>query len=159
MQKQGWTDKDLTLISANTETGQIALLQRGDVKALSVSPPNNVLAERAGGHEILSSATFDIPSVQNGLAVSRKTLPQKRPVLLNVLKASIEAMARWKKDPAFTKNVISTYLKAPDQTYIDASYEAYAAIWPMVPYPDRAGMANVVELAAADNPKAKWPHL
>jgi NitT/TauT family transport system substrate-binding protein len=155
MARQGWKESDVTFVNGNTVAGQVGLLQRGDAQAIAVSPPNDVLAERAGAHLVLDAAALNIASQQNGLVVSRKVLAAKRPAILNMIKASIESFARWQKDPPFVKDVIKKYLKETDQRFIDVGYEAYLPIWPKAPYPSNEGFAAVIEDLASQNPKAK----
>jgi ABC-type nitrate/sulfonate/bicarbonate transport system substrate-binding protein len=154
-QRIGLKESDVTFLNANTVPGQMALLQRGDAQVLSVSPPNNVLAERAGAHQIFDTVEANMPTQGNGMVVSRKVLAEKRPAFLNMTRASIEAIHRWKTDPAFSKEVIKKYLKESDQRFVDAGYEAYVPVFPKVPYPSRDGFEVVVEEVASQNPKAK----
>ncbi|MFI5266874.1 MAG: ABC transporter substrate-binding protein [Chloroflexota bacterium] len=153
--KQGWTEKDLTFVNANTVAGQVALLQRGDAQGTAVSPPNDVLAERVGAHLVLDSQTLNLASQQNGLVISKKVLAAKRPAVVNMIKASIESFVRWQKDPAFVKDVIKKYLKETDQRFIDVGYEAYLTVWPKAPYPSKDGFQTVIDEVATQNPKAK----
>jgi NitT/TauT family transport system substrate-binding protein len=154
IQKYGWKDNDVKFLPAKDVAGQVGVLQRGDVQAIAVGPPNNVLAERIGAHEILDTAKMGIASQQNGITISRKLLATKRPAMLNVVKASIEGIHRWKTDPAFAKGVIKKYLKQDDQRFIDVGYEAYVDIFPQVPYPTREGLTEVIRQVTIDNPKA-----
>ncbi len=141
VERQGWKPDDLTFISAQTVAGQLTMLASGDVQAIAVSPPNNVLAEEAGAHEILDTVTLNEPEQNNGFAVSRKYLGENRATVLNVIKASVEAMARWKRDAPFVKDVIRKYLRLDNQRFVDVGYEAYAPVWPEAPYPSREGFA------------------
>ena len=151
----GWKESDLNYVNANDVNGQVALLKTGDVQAISVSPPNNVLAEQVGAHQILDSAELKEPEQNVGVAVTRTYLLEHRPIVSSMLKASIEAIARWKKDPAFVKKVISTYLKTDDQRFNDVGYDAYVNVWPQAPYPTKEGLVRVINQVAAQNPKAK----
>ncbi len=153
--RQGWKIDDLKFVNATDVPGQVALLKTGNVQAIAVSPPNNVLALQAGAHEVLDTAAFDEPEQQVGIAAMRKYLTENRAAVLGVLKASIEAMARWPKDPAFVKGVIAKYLKTTDQQFIDVGYDAYAKVWPEAPYPTEPGFARIIEQVATQNPKAK----
>ncbi|MFI5270285.1 MAG: ABC transporter substrate-binding protein, partial [Chloroflexota bacterium] len=153
--KYGWKDNDLKFLPAKDVAGQVAVLQRGDAQAIAVGPPNNVLAERVGAHEILDTAKMGIPSQQNGITISRKLLATKRATIVNVVKAAIEGIHRWKTDPAFAKDVIKKYLKESDQRFIDVGYEAYVDIFPKVPYPTREGLTEIIRQVSIDNPKAK----
>ncbi|MBV9546617.1 MAG: ABC transporter substrate-binding protein, partial [Chloroflexi bacterium] len=152
---KGWADTDLKFINGNDVNGQVALLQRGDVKAIAVSPPNDVLASKVGAHMILDTSTLNEPEQNVGVAVTRAYLAANRATVTNVLKASIEAMARWKKDATFTKGVIQKYLESDDPQFTEVGYSAYAPVWPQAPYPSRDGLAKVIEEVSAQNPKAQ----
>jgi ABC-type nitrate/sulfonate/bicarbonate transport system substrate-binding protein len=154
--KQGWQTSDFKFVNANDTQGQVTVLSRGDVQAIAVSPPNDVLAEEKGGaHLVLDEAEYHTPSQQVGMAVLQPYLNQNRAAALNVAKATVEAIHRWKTDPAFAKGVIKKYLKVDDQKYIDSGYSAYAPLFPEVPYPSKEGFAGTIEEVAGENPKVK----
>jgi len=150
----GWTMDDLHFVSAQNAPGQVALLSNGGAQAIAVSPPNDVLAEDVGAHLVLDTVTLHEPEQNNGIAVSRQYLNEHRDTVKRVIQASIEAMARWKQDPAFVKGVIKQYLQQDNQRFIDVGYAAYAPVWPEAPYPTRAGMQKVIEQVATQNPRA-----
>lgn len=158
MRRQGWKESDLHFINGESVAGQVALLQRGDAQAIAVSPPNDVLAERVGAHLVLDTTTLNEPEQNVGLIMSRRYLVQHRPLAIGMVKASIEAMARWQQDPPFVKGVIRKYLKETDERFVDTGYAAYASIWPRAPYPSRDGLQHVVEEVSTQNPKAKNLH-
>jgi ABC-type nitrate/sulfonate/bicarbonate transport system substrate-binding protein len=153
--KQGWSDTDLKFVNANDVQGQVGLLQQGQVMAIAVSPPNDVLATEAGAHMVLDTATLNEPEQNVGFGTTRDYLAANRPAVTAIVKASIEAMARWKKDAAFTRGVIQKYLQSDDEQFTDVGYSAYGPLWPQAPYPSRDGMQKVIEEVSAQNPKAK----
>jgi NitT/TauT family transport system substrate-binding protein len=153
--RQGWSPDDLSFVNANDVAGQVGLLQQGQVQAIGVSPPNDVLATKIGAHLLFDTATLNQPSQNVGIGVMRAFLADNRATVSNVLKASIEAMARWKKDATFTKSVIQKYLESDDPQFTEIGYSAYAPLWPQVPYPTRDGMLEVIGEVTAQNPKAK----
>lgn len=152
---QGWKLTDLDFIAAQDPPGQVAAMKAGKAAAIAVSPPNNILAVQAGGKEILDTATYNEPEQNVGIVTTRKWLADERAGAIAVTKASIEAIARWKKDPAFVKGVIKTYLKNDDPQFLDVGYSAYTDIFPQVPYPSEEAMAKVIEEVAAQSPNAK----
>ncbi len=153
--KQGWRITDLNFVNGTDVNGQVALLKSKNVDAIAVSPPNNVLAVQAGGKEIFDTATLNEPEQNVGIAATRAYIAQNRGAVLSVVKASIEAMARWKRDPAFVKSVIKTYLKTDDPQFLDVGYSAYTDIWPQAPYPTVPGLQRVIDQVTTQNPKAK----
>jgi NitT/TauT family transport system substrate-binding protein len=106
IEHEGWSADDITFVNANDVAGQVGLLQQGQVQAIAVSPPNDVLATKIGAHLLLDTATLHEPEQNVGMGVTRAYLAENRATVLNILKASVEAMARWKKDAAFTNGVI-----------------------------------------------------
>ena len=153
--RQGWDSNAITFVNANDVQGQVGLLQQGQVSAIAVSPPNDVLATEIGAHLVLDTATLNEPEQNVGFGVPRAYLESNRPAVVGIVKASIEAMARWKKDAAFTKGVIQKYLESSDPQFTDVGYSAYAPLWPQAPYPSTDGMQKVIEEVAAQNAKAK----
>jgi hypothetical protein len=103
---------------------------------------------------VLDTVKMGIPSQQNGITISRKLLAEKRPVMVNTVKAAIEGIHRWKTDPAFAKDVLKKYLKETDQRAADVGVEAYIDVYPKAPYPSREGLGEIVRQVSIDNPKA-----
>jgi len=155
VKRQGWGESDLKFAAANSLQGQIALLQRGDAQAIAVSPPNNVLAENQGGHQILDTASLNAPEQNLGVTVMRSYLKDHRDVCLAMLKATVEATKRYRDDPAYTKGIIKKMLESDDQRLIDEGYNAYLPIFPPEPYPTRDGFAETISEIASRNDKAK----
>jgi NitT/TauT family transport system substrate-binding protein len=154
-QKQGWKVEDFKFVAANDAPGQVTLVQQGGAQALAVSPPNDVLAQKIGCHMLLDETQYHEPEQQVGMVLGKAYLAQNRPLALNVLKATIEAIHRWKTDPAFAKKVIQKYLKQDDPAYIETGYSAYVNLFPQVPYPTKEGFAAVIEEVATQTPAAK----
>lgn len=155
IEHQKWGADDVKFVNANDVAGQVGLLQQGQVQAIAVSPPNDVLARQAGAHLLLDTATLNVPEQNVGIGVPRAYLQANRPTVTSVVKASVEAMARWNKDAAFTRAVIGKYLQTDDPQFIDDGYDAYGPLWPQAPYPSREGMLKIIDEVATQNPKAR----
>ncbi len=153
--KQGWKVDDLVFIAASDPPGQVAALVAGRTSAIAVSPPNNILAVKAGAKEILDMASYNEPEQNVGVAVSRKYLADNRAAAVAVMQGSIEAIARWKKDPAFVKDVIKKYLKNDEPDFLDVGYSAYRDIFQQAPYPSEEGLRKVIEEVAAQEPRSR----
>ncbi len=151
----GWQMSDLNFVAAQNAPGQVALLNTGGAQAVAVSPPNDVLAEDVGAHQVFDTVTLNEPEQNNGFAAMRQYLTQNHEAAVRVAKAGVAAMHRWKQDPDFVKNVIRKYLQTDNERYVDVGYSAYASLWPEVPYPTREGMAKNIQEVATQNPKAQ----
>ncbi|HLG74637.1 MAG TPA: ABC transporter substrate-binding protein [Chloroflexota bacterium] len=153
--KMGWKLEDFKFVNANDAPGQVTALQAGNADAIAMSPPNDVLAKKVGAHMLLDEASYHLPNQAVGMTLMRSYLAQNRPVALNVAKATVEAIHRWKTDPAFAKGVIKKYLKQDDQDYIDGGYEGYLNLFQEKAYPSKAGFESVIEEVSNQQPAAK----
>jgi len=153
--KQGWKTNDLVFIAANDPPGQVATLVAGKAAAIAVSPPNNILALKAGAKEILDMASYNEPEQNVGVAVTKKFLAEQRPAVLALMQGSIEAIARWKKDPAFVKDVIKKYLKNDEPDFLDVGYNAYKDVFQQAPYPSEDALKKVIDEVSAQEPRSK----
>jgi NitT/TauT family transport system substrate-binding protein len=154
LELNGVQSTDVQFVSMGDEPGKIAALRNGQAQATIVTPPNDLLAERAGAHLLLDLALGE-PQQGTGMVVTRKFLATNRPAIVAATKASIAAIARWRSDPAFAMGVIKKYLKEEDQAFIERGYDAYTDAWTRVPYPSTDGLATVIARVALENPQAK----
>ena len=154
-QKQGWKLEDFKFSNANDAPGQITQMQSGNADAIALSPPNDVLAAKVGAHLLLDEAQYHVPNQAVGMSLPRGYLAQKRATALNVAKATVEAIHRWKADPAFAKGVIKKYLKQDDQAFIDGGYDGYLNLFQQRPYPSKEGFESVIEEVSSQTPAAK----
>lgn len=153
-QRQGWSINDFSFVQANNVTGELGLLQSGQAQVVAVSPPNDVTAEEMGAHLVLDMVAWNVPEQNVGLILEREYLAQNRNAVLNVGKACVEAIHRWKVDPDFTQQVIAKYLNSTDQRYIVGGYEAYKDVFPEQPFPTVAGMQTVIDEVRSQNAQA-----
>jgi NitT/TauT family transport system substrate-binding protein len=153
--KTGGKLEDYTYVAAGDPNGQVSLLSAGQADAIAVSPPNDVLAKKVGAHLVLDEADYHLPNQAVGMSLPRSYLAQNHDKALNVAKATIEAIHRWKTDPALAKNVLKKYLKQDDQDYVDDGYDAWAKLFQDKPYPSQPGFESVIEEVSNQTPAAK----
>jgi ABC-type nitrate/sulfonate/bicarbonate transport system substrate-binding protein len=153
--KQGWKMEDFKFSNAGDSQGQVIQLKAGNADAVALSPPNDVLAQKAGAHMVIDEAEYHVPNQAVGMSMPRPYLTKNRPIAVNVAKATVEAIHRWKTDPTFAKSVIKKYLKQDDQAYIDDGYDAYNRLFEQTPYPSKPGFESVIEEVSTQTPAAK----
>lgn len=154
IQQQGWSQDDLQYVSAGSVPGQIALVQTGAAQATAVSPPNDVAALAAGTHQVFDSATLNTQDEINGLVVPRDLITAHRDVVLNVTRACVEAIHRWKTDQDFTVQAFNKYLPSDDPQYAQVGWSAWKDVLPETPFPTREGVLNDIQQVASQNPAA-----
>jgi ABC-type nitrate/sulfonate/bicarbonate transport system substrate-binding protein len=153
--KKGWKLEDFKFVNANNQPGQVQMLSSGNAQATSISPPFEVSAVHAGAHVIEDLSQEHIALQLIGIVVTRSWLAQNRPKALSAVKATIEAVNRWKTDATFTKGVIKKWLKEDDQEVVDSAYSHFVDVWPKAPYPTKEGMAAQVSQVGSVTPDVK----
>jgi len=133
--------KDFTVLSAGNQAAQLAAIQAGQVQAAVLSLPTSAAARKAGLVELLD--LNDVPVNANGPIVRREMLddPAGRDVLVRYLKATLEAIARLRQDPAFAHEVLAKYLHVIDPDLLDEVYTTYL--------PKRVPLVSVPAIEAA----------
>lgn len=84
-------DKDLTAIQAGEEARQLQALVSNAIQVSAISPPWVLLGRDKFKMNILDSSIDKFASIQNGLAVSVKTLQEKPELVKKMLRAKAKA--------------------------------------------------------------------
>ena len=84
-------DKDLTTLQAGEESRQLQALVSNAIQVSAISPPWVLLGRDKFKMNILDSAIDKFASIQNGLAVSVKTLQEKPDLVKKLLRAKARA--------------------------------------------------------------------
>jgi NitT/TauT family transport system substrate-binding protein len=147
--------KDVQVTYLNDVPGQVTALSKGLVQAIVVSPPSNLTAEQAGGHEILNFYDLKIPYPGDGVASTRAYVSSHHDVVVKFLAAYVEAIAYIKANPDDAKQVIAKYTKQDDKAALDATYQALVQVLPDKPVPDPAGIQTILD--SVEGGKGKNP--
>jgi hypothetical protein len=92
----------------------------------------------------------------NGIATTRKLLRSKRPVVVNFMKAYLEAIKLNLENKSLTKNILAGYSGIADDELLEIAYDVYALkIRSRVPYPVPKGWKTLIDFTARDNPKVR----
>jgi NitT/TauT family transport system substrate-binding protein len=154
-EKQGWKAEDLKYANGNDEPGKQALLASGTALGVVASPPADIVAQRAGAHLLWDSEPEKIPLQQVGIVGTGAWLAQNRAAATSIIKATIEAVHRWKTDPAYARGLFGKYLKEDDPAVIESGYSYLARILPDTPYPSKEGFAEQIREVSSVTPEAK----
>ncbi len=158
LEKLGADPKQNTFLQLGANQPRLSALTSGAVDGSVFSEPFATVAIRQHGmRALLDLADSGVPFPENCFVVKRSYLAQKRNVVVNALKASIEALYLMKRDKNVAREVLKKYLRIDDDNLIDIGYAYYLAQHgeDILTLPDRKGIEFVINDAAKTNPKAK----
>jgi NitT/TauT family transport system substrate-binding protein len=148
--------RDVTLIQIGGDPERIGALKQGSIDAASLSFPGYGIAMKMGFPMLWDSAKeIDYPWIE---ITTRRSIVQKdRELVMNYMKAYMEATALFKRDREFGKKVIKKTLRLDNEELLNESYDLFAKNFLQVPYPATTGMKTSFEYVATTRPEV-WDH-
>jgi len=157
VEKLGGDPKQVTMLQLGGNPSRLAAMISGTTHATVFSEPFASVATKQGMRSLLDLADSGVPFPQNTFIVRRSILAEKRPMVVNAMKASIETLYLLKKDRKFAREVLKRYLRIDDDAMIDIGIDYYLTRHGegVLTLPDRRGLEFVISDTAKTNPKAK----
>ncbi len=144
-------DKDFALLQIGADADRLLALRQGKVPAATLSHPAFVLAQRAG-FNVLWDFFKEVDYPWSEIATTRTHIKQDRDLVMRYMRAHLEGIAQFKKDPEFAKKVIKKMLRLDDDTLANESWEMFAKYRIAAPYPNLKGMKTSYEYVVQTRP-------
>ena len=119
-------NKDVTFRALGGTPEVLSALQHGQVQAGVLSPPSTSIAARLGYRQLFDIASLELPFPTISVASTRRFAQENPETILNVLRATAEAIYIYKTQPELTLPVVAKYMRVPkDDPALRESYETY----------------------------------
>jgi len=149
-------DRDLTFIVMGGDSERLTALRAGAVDASAMSHPGYGKARRMGFPMLWDSAKeINYPWME--ITTRRETIKKEREMVTNYMKAHLEGIALFKKDPEFSKKVIKKTLRMDEDDLVAEAYDIYSKAFIPAPYPNLPGMKISFEYVAMTRQDV-WKH-
>ncbi|HEX2933169.1 MAG TPA: ABC transporter substrate-binding protein [Candidatus Binatia bacterium] len=147
-------EKDTKIIATGENPQRLAALSRNITQFTLLGEPLVREAEKMGFRDLIDIGTLKIPYHVNSVVTREKTVKERRPFVLKVVRAFTEALHFIKTNKEETKALIAKNLKTNDPEGLERAYRAYNAAFPEVPYPNAEGVKTLLDDMAPRTPKA-----
>ena len=111
-------------------------------------------AEKLGFRNLFNISELKIPFWWNGILTRESIVKSKRPLLLKLTRAMVEAIHIIKTEKEYAKSLFKKNLGVSDPEGLERAYKDYANAFPEVPYPTPDGVKTLLDDLAPKNPKA-----
>jgi hypothetical protein len=111
-------------------------------------------AEKLGFRDLVSIGSLKIPFWWNGILTRESIIKAKRPLIMKLARAMIEAIHFLKTDKEGAKAIFRKNLGIADPEGLERAYRDYSSVFPEVPYPTPEGVKTMLDDLAPRNPKA-----
>lgn len=149
-------NRDVGVLPAGGSPEVLAGLLQGKFQAGVLTPPSSIAAAKAGYREIFDLAALDFPFPVISVVATRKFIETDPDVILNVLRATSEAIYLYKTRPDLTLPVVAKYMRVakddPAVAQAQASLGKYLNQY-LTPSPE--GIKFVLDFLAEKLPELK----
>jgi len=147
-------DKDVKIIPTGGTAERFAALSKGITQFTIIPEPFLTQAERLGFRNLFNIADLKIPFWWNGILSRESIVKTKRPLMLKLTRAMVEAIHIIKTEKEYAKGLFKKNLGVSDPDGLERAYRDYANAFPEVPYPTPDGVKTMLDDLAHNNPKA-----
>jgi NitT/TauT family transport system substrate-binding protein len=148
-------EKEATILGIGDQTSRFTALRSGTVDATVISPPLTVTARKLGFNTIASFQDAGIVWAYNSLDVTQEFAQNNRGVILNFLRAFVEATAYIHKNKEASLVTLGRWMRMNDREALDETYDYLLKIVPKKPYASDKGIQAVLDAIAIRSPVAK----
>ncbi|MGE5303997.1 MAG: ABC transporter substrate-binding protein [Alphaproteobacteria bacterium] len=148
--KMGWVpNRDVGVMTVGGSPEVLAALLQGKVPAGVLTPPTSTMAARMGYREIFDLATLDFPFPVISVVSTRKYIDANPDIILNILRATAEAIYLYKTRPDLTLPVVAKFMRVPkDDPALRQSQETLGQHMNQTLMPSLEGIKFVLDVLA-----------
>jgi NitT/TauT family transport system substrate-binding protein len=147
-------DKDVKIIPTGGTAERFAALSKGITQFTIIPEPFLTQAEKLGFRNLFNISELKIPFWWNGILSRESIVKAKRPLMMKLARATVEAMHIIKTEKEYAKTLFKKNLGVSDPEGLERAYKDYANAFPEVPYPTPEGVKTMLDDLARSNPKA-----
>ena len=147
-------EKDVKIIPTGGTAERFAALSKGITHFTIIPEPFLTQAEKLGFRNLYNITDLKIPFWWNGILSREAIVKSKRPLILKLTRAMIEAIHIIKTEKEYAKGLIKKNLGVADPEGLERAYKDYSNVFPEIPYPTPDGVKTMLDDLAPKNPKA-----
>lgn len=147
-------DKDVKIIPTGGTAERFAALSKGITQFTIIPEPFVTQAEKLGFRNLFNISDLKIPFWWNGILSRDSIVASKRPLMLKLTRAMVEAIHIIKTEKEYAKALFKKNLGVGDPEGLERAYRDYSNAFPEVPYPTPDGVKTMLDYLARTTPKA-----
>ncbi|HLH26099.1 MAG TPA: ABC transporter substrate-binding protein [Chloroflexota bacterium] len=155
--KEGVDPSQVSISYLRDDAGILAAVETGALQSAILTPPNTLRAREAGLSEIVNTVPLKLRTINNAIIVRRDYAQQHEDVVLNFLRAYMEAIKELKTNTEVGKATVSRFTKLTEPALLDESYGIAASTLMIYPLVHDADVQNVIDMSTTPDVKAHKP--
>lgn len=145
----------VTILPAGPPQSRLAALSSGQMDATIVAPESLDAVEKTGLKILKDLSDVDFYIQHTGLVVGRNSLRENRELVKNFLAAIIDSIDFYRNQEPETLKIMQEFTGIKDQHALKSSYSFHKKLFLQPPYVRPEGFQTLIDLIAANEPKAR----
>ncbi len=148
-------DTDVTLVPVGSLANRTAALLSGAIDAGLDNPPGSLAQEAQGLRPLIDLASLQIPAANNAVTMQRSYLDGNKDLVQRYVDSLVEALAKVRKDRAYSIQVLKQYYKSEDDEAMKATYDflLHGMVDTIAAKPDQ--FSDSIDQLSAKNPAVR----
>src|SRR4030095_8584196 len=147
--------KDVTIIQLGGYPEAFVALKGDSVQAAVLAPPFSTEAKRLGMVELLDFNESDIDFTGVGLSSTGRYVSARGEATRRVVRTLVEGIWAFRGNREAALRAIGKYTRMTDRSLLEETYQSNRKVIRRVPRTTEAGVRNVLDARADQNPKAR----
>lgn len=147
-------DRDTKIIPTGGTAERLAALSKALTQFTIIPEPFLTQAEKLGFRNLFNISDLKIPFWWNGILSREAIVKAKRPLMLKLVRAVVDAIHIIKSEKEYAKALFKKNLGVGDPEGLERAYRDYSNVFPEAPYPTPDGVKTMLDDLALKNPKA-----
>jgi NitT/TauT family transport system substrate-binding protein len=152
-------DQDVAIVQTGGTPETVAAMQSGAADAGIVGPPVMFRLAAAGYRMLVDMSELDAAFHLAVLTSTRRYLAEQEDVVRRVVRSYVQAIARYRQDKVFAKQVLRQYTSTDDDEVLEQTYALQDRVMPRVPYPRAEAVQLALDQVAEERPEARTKSL
>jgi NitT/TauT family transport system substrate-binding protein len=148
-------DRDVAILQIGSQPARLTALKNGTVHATIVGPPADIIARKSGFNELATPEQLNLAYPNTSIVSTASRVATNEELIRRVMRAIVEGIHFFKTQREATVKSLDAFARLGQPDLLEETYRHYEKILPRVPYPDVAGIQNVLNELGKRDPKAK----
>jgi NitT/TauT family transport system substrate-binding protein len=147
---------DVTIVATGSSQNRRTALLNGALQGGMATMPESLSLEAQGFHTLVDLTALDLPTATQGEVAQRSYVAAHPDVAQRFMDSFVEAVARARRDKAFTVDVLKKYYQSTDDQAMNMTYDFYVGkVIPPLPYPKPEQFAEAQATLGATDEKVR----
>lgn len=146
--------RDVTLLQVGGGRERFAAMESGAIQGTLLTPPEELIAKKAGFHVIADVSQLGIPFLHSAVVTRRRTIEARPELVGHFVAAVVDGLHFIKTHRDETLKLFAKYFRTRDMEALADAYDDYVRKAPRLPLTQPRAVETVLQIVGKERPEA-----